>query len=151
MTMTSKRVAPFIPLLFAACPAFAGSCELVINSDDRMAFDTSDLSVASTCKEVKLTLNHTGKLPAAAMGHNWVLAETSKVRSIANAGMNAGAENAYLKVGDDRVIAHTRLIGGGESTTITFNTDRLSAGGDYTFFCSFPGHSGVMKGTFRFA
>ena len=35
------------------------------------------LAVAADCTEVKLTLKHTGKLPAAAMGHNWVLVKTA--------------------------------------------------------------------------
>ncbi|MDE0842251.1 MAG: plastocyanin/azurin family copper-binding protein [Porticoccaceae bacterium] len=29
---------------------------------------------------------------------------------------------------------------------MTFSTDKLSAGGAYTFFCSFPGHSYSMRG-----
>lgn len=138
-------------LLLAGNNALAGTCDLVVSSDDKMTFDTTELKVPGSCKEVKLTLKHTGTLPVTAMGHNWVLSETSKVRSIANAGMSAGPETSYLKADDERVLAHTKLIGGGESTTITFKTDKLTAGTDYTFFCSFPGHSGVMKGKFVFS
>jgi azurin len=45
-----------------------------------------------------------------------------------------------------RVIAHTKIIGGGETTKITFPGKALTAGGDYSFYCSFPGHSTMMKG-----
>ena len=38
------------------------------------------------------------------------------------------------------------LIGGGQKTKITFPGKKLTAGGDYSFFCSFPGHSTLMKG-----
>lgn len=48
------------------------------------------------------------------------------------------------------MIAHTKVIGGGDSTTVSFATSKLSKGGDYTFFCSFPGHWAMMKGTLSF-
>jgi azurin len=44
------------------------------------------------------------------------------------------------------VIAHTKVVGGGESTSVKFPVSKLTKGGDYTFFCSFPGHYGLMKG-----
>jgi azurin len=37
------------------------------------------------------------------------------------------------------------MIGGGATTTIEF---AAPAKGFYSFFCSFPGHMGFMKGTF---
>lgn len=106
------------------------------------------MSVPATCKEVTVTLNHTGKLPVTAMGHNWVLASTADYQTVATAGMSAGAENGYLPKDDARVLAHTKLIGGGESSSVTFKTDGL-AGKDLTFFCSFPGHFAMMKGSFK--
>jgi azurin len=42
------------------------------------------------------------------------------------------------------------VIGGGETTTVTFPTSKLKKGGDYTFFCSFPGHWSIMKGKLTF-
>lgn len=134
----------------AAMPAFAADdCALEINSNDAMQFDQAELSVPATCKEVTLTLHHTGAMPKAAMGHNWVLSTTENMPAIATDGMGAGADNDYIKTDDDRVIAHTALIGGGESDTITFSTADMKAGDDYSFFCSFPGHIGVMKGKFN--
>jgi azurin len=40
------------------------------------------------------------------------------------------------------------VIGGGEETTITIDISGLEAGGDYTYFCSFPGHFVLMNGKF---
>ena len=37
------------------------------------------------------------------------------------------------------------MIGGGQTTSITFTAP---AAGTYDFICSFPGHSGLMKGKF---
>ena len=59
----------------------------------------------------------------------------------------AGLDNHYIKPEDERVIAFTNIIGGGEKTSVTFSVDKLKAGEDYTFFCSFPGHIALMKGT----
>jgi azurin len=60
-----------------------------------------------------------------------------------------GAEQVGPK-NDARIIAHTKLIGGGETTTVSFPTAKLKKGGDYTFFCSFPGHWAQMKGKLTF-
>ena len=64
--------------------------------------------------------------------------------------MSAGLPNNYVPKDDKRIIAHTKVVGGGESTSITFPTSSLKKGGDYTFFCSFPGHWSVMKGKLTF-
>ncbi|MEF7615669.1 azurin [Aquincola sp. MAHUQ-54] len=137
-------------LLLATAAAQARTCALTISSNDQMQFDQAELKVAADCKTVDLTLKHSGTLPVSAMGHNWVLTETAAARAVALAGMNAGAASAYVKPGDERVIASTPVIGGGGSTRISFSTDRLAKGGDYTFFCSFPGHWSVMKGKLVF-
>lgn len=128
----------------------AKTCEIAIDSTDQMAFSTKELKVAGDCTEVKLTLNHTGKLAKAAMGHNWVLTKTADYMGVANDGLKAGAAADYLAAGDARIIAHTKLIGGGESDSVTFPTSALEKGGDYTFFCSFPGHWAIMKGVLVF-
>lgn len=125
-------------------------CEVSINANDMMQFSEKTLSVPATCSEVTLTLNHTGKMPAQSMGHNVVIADTANIQAIGTDGMSAGAENNYVKPEDDRVYAHTDVVGGGESTTITFSTEKMTAGGDYSFFCSFPGHWAVMQGKFEF-
>lgn len=152
--MTLSRILASAVLLGAlsvfAPLTHAKTCELTIAGNDAMQFDKQTLAVAADCTEVKLTLTHTGKLPAAAMGHNWVLTETAAFQPVAAAGTSAGLANDYVPKDDKRVIAHTKIIGGGESTSVTFPTSALKKGGDYTFFCSFPGHWSVMKGKLTF-
>ncbi|MDV2856629.1 MULTISPECIES: azurin [Oceanimonas] len=135
-------------LLSAALPAMADDCSLTIEGNDAMQFNQQELSVPASCKEVTLTLNHTGSLAKNVMGHNWVLSETADMQEIANGAISAGADNDYLDTSDERIIAHTDLIGGGESSSVTFSTEGMTAGGDYSYFCSFPGHIGMMKGKF---
>ena len=139
----------FTALTLLSATTMASECELVINSNDQMQFDQKELSVPASCEEVKLVLNHTGQLGANVMGHNWVLTATADFQAVAQAGMGAGVANNYVPAGDDRVLAFTKVIGGGESTEITFSTKGLDASGDYTFFCSFPGHWAIMKGAFK--
>jgi azurin len=67
--------------------------------------------------------------------------------AVAQAGQAAGAPN-YLPAGDARIIAATDAIGGGAQTSVTFATSALQRGGDYTFFCTFPGHFVLMNGKF---
>ena len=130
--------------------ASAKTCDVAIEGNDAMKFNTDRIAIAADCTEVQVTLKHPGKLPVTAMGHNWVLTETSAFQPVATAGTAAGAAAGYLPKNDPRVIASTKLIGGGETTTLRFPTAKLKKGGDYTFFCSFPGHWTQMKGKLTF-
>lgn len=141
-----------VSLLALAGNAFAADkvCKLEITGTDAMQYDKKELVVAADCTQVELTLHHSGKLPAQAMGHNWVLAKSADVSGIASDGVGAGFAKDHIKDGDARVIAHTKIVGGGQSTSVTFPTSKLKAGESYTYFCSFPGHSSIMKGAFKF-
>ncbi len=151
MKLTFRTLA-VCSLLALAGNAFGADkvCKLEITGTDGMKYDKSELSVAADCTQVELTLHHSGKLPAQAMGHNWVLAKTSDMSGVAADGAGAGFANDHIKSGDARAIAHTKIVGGGQSTSITFPTSALKKGEAYSFFCSFPGHSQLMKGTFKF-
>jgi azurin len=136
----------------AALPVYAHAdpCTLEISGNDLIQYDKKELAVPATCAHVTVTLHHTGKLPKEAMGHNWVLVSTADLTAVANAGMSAGLANDYLPPADKRVLAHTKVIGGGESASITFATSALKKGGDYSYLCSFPGHNALMRGVFKF-
>ena len=142
------RNAALIALLgLASTPLLAAACSVDVESTDQMTFNTQAISVSKSCKTFTVNLKHTGSLPKTAMGHNWVLSKTADMPGIATDGIPAGPDASYLKAGDERVIAHTDLIGGGESTSVTFDVSKLAAGEDYSFFCSFPGHYSLMKGS----
>ncbi|MNP11631.1 Azurin [compost metagenome] len=81
------------------------------------------------------------------MGHNLVISKEADMQPIATDGLGAGIEKSYLKEGDARVIAHTKIIGAGEKDSVTFDVAKLAEGEKYGFFCSFPGHISMMKGT----
>lgn len=127
--------------------ATVADCATTIEGNDAMQYNVGSIAIPKSCSEFKITLNHTGKLPVAAMGHNVVIAAASDMQAIAADGIGAGAAADYVKAGDARVIAHSKLIGGGESTSVSFATSKLQGTGPYEFFCSFPGHSAMMKGS----
>ena len=129
-----------------ASPAWSQECAATIEGNDSIEFVQTSLTVSTSCDSFSLTLKHIGTLGPTIMGHNWVLTTTADFSAVANAGMGAGAENNYVPPNDARVLAATKIIGGGEETTISFDPSKLEPGGDYTFFCSFPGHYTLMQG-----
>jgi azurin len=141
---------PATMLLSTPAAAAGDSCKMEITGNDQMQYDKKELDVPASCKEVTVTLHHAGQLPAAAMGHNWALVNTPDLNAVANAGMGAGLASDYVPPGDKRVLAHTKVVGGGQTTSVTFSTAALKAGGDYTFLCTFPGHNALMRGKFKF-
>jgi len=119
--------------------------ELVLESTDAMQFTKKELKVKAG-QTVKLTLKHTGKLAKAAMGHNFVLLAAGT--NVADFGQKAAQarDTEYIPKSEaSKIIAHTKLIGGGESTTIEFKAPKK---GTYTYICSFPGHYALMQGKF---
>lgn len=136
------------PAASAEAPAAAaGACEAVVESNDMMNFNTKELVIDKTnCKEFKVTLKHTGKMPKTAMGHNIVISKAEDTQAVIKDGAGAGADGDYVKAGDERVIGHTKLIGGGEETSVTVDTSKFADGGKYEFYCSFPAHSSQMLG-----
>jgi azurin len=135
----------------AAGAAQAANCQLTVEANDMIQFNARALQVDAGCSEVQLTLHHVGKMEAHVLGHDWVLARSADVAALANAGIAAGFDKGYLPPGDKRILAATRIVGGGEATTITFSTANLAPGGDYSFFCSYPGHTSMMRGRFQLA
>ena len=114
---------------------------LILNSNDQMQFDKKVLS-ASPGQKVTLTLNHTGRGNKMIMGHNFVLLKSGiDVDDFARRAVEA-SDSEYIPEGDE-MIAYTTLIGGGETTSVTFEAPST---GIYTFICTFPAHYQLMMG-----
>jgi len=153
MTLTRHSFAALLivalPALMLASPAQAAKvCKLAITGNDSIQYDKKSLSITPDCTSVELTLTHIGKLPAQSMGHDWVLVKAEDMAAVANDGLAAGIANNFVKKDDARVIAHTKVVGGGESTSVTFATSLLKKGQAYKYMCTFPGHNGLMNGDF---
>lgn len=148
--MRSVRLIGAGALLLAGGFAHADPCKLIIESNDQMQFNVHELTVPTQCADVEVTLRHSGQLSSKVMGHDWVLARDSDMSGIVNAGLAAGRSSGYLPAGDPRIIAATRIVGGGESDTTKFSTQALRPGVRYVFFCTSPGHAVLMRGAFIF-
>ena len=147
--MKLRNIAALSILVAMAGPVLAAECAVQIDGNDAMQFNKTSIDVPQSCKDFTVNLTHSGKLPKAAMGHDWVLTKTADMKAVDTDGLAAGLANNYVKPGDTRVIAHTKIIGAGETASVTFPVSKLSPSESYTFFCSFPGHSSVMHGTLK--
>ena len=127
----------------AAAPA-AGNCATTVEANDAMQFNTKEIQVSKACKEFTITLKHTGTQPKTSMGHNIVIGKAEDMDGIFKDGVGA-ADTDYVKPDDARVVAHTKLIGGGEESSLTLDPAKL-ADGEYKFACTFPGHGALMNG-----
>lgn len=151
--MMARCLSPWLALLallpFSAA-TLARNCAVTVEATDMMTFNLNTIRVPGDCARLRVTLKHVGRMPAQAMGHNWVLTEARHHRDVGLAGGRMKLADGYLPRNDARVIAHTPVIGGGQAAEVVFPTSRLRKGGAYTFFCSFPGHWNMMKGTLTF-
>lgn len=116
---------------------------IALEAGDDMRFNQQDFTIPAG-KEITLSLKHTGQSDKNIMGHNVVILKPGASTSdFGNDAVNAKAEEYIPKDMADKVVAHTKLIGGGEQTEIKFT---ITEPGSYPFLCSFPGHFGMMKG-----
>ncbi|MCC9078834.1 plastocyanin/azurin family copper-binding protein [Litorilinea aerophila] len=122
-----------------ASPAVA---ELSLGTDgENMKFDKTEFTVRAG-QEVQLTFHNS----ATTLQHNWVLVNGGDdvAEQVDQAAVAAGFDKGFIP-DSDLILAHTRLLNGGEEETITFTAP--SQPGDYTFLCTFPGHfQAGMKG-----
>lgn len=136
-------------LLLAAAPfVSANDCSVELTGDDQLKFNLKTIEVSKQCDSFTINFKHVGKLAREVMGHNVVITKDADKSAVNTAGMQAGLENDYLPADDARVVAATDLIGGGETTSVSFDPKKIAAE-DYVFFCSFPGHAAVMTGNIK--
>lgn len=121
------------------------SVNVALAGNDMMKFDKSEIRVKAG-QEVTLTLRHVGKLDKKVMGHNFVLLKPgTDITAFSISASDAGEATDWIPDGGTAVIAHTKMLGGGETASVTFMAPEA---GSYDFICSFPGHSAMMRGKF---
>lgn len=155
MTTTPKRGLPahrvtkFASVLCLGLVALLQSCSrapeappksVEVKADDKMRFDVTAFE-AKPGQKISLTLKNVGTTPKFSMGHNLVVLdrtvnEGNVLKFLDTA--SGEASHDYVPPGSKEVLAHTKLLGPGESDTITFTAPFVP--GDYLYVCSFPGH-----------
>lgn len=114
-----------------------------LTGDDQLRYDKTLFKVKAGQK-ITLDFKNIGTQPAAAMSHNVViLQQGTDVQKFGEAAVPAASTGHIPASMKDDVIAHTKLLGPGESDKITFT---LPDAGVYDFICTFPGHFGTMHG-----
>src|SRR6476646_11185775 len=142
-----------LPLLALGCSALLLSVvgcsrapeatpkEVTVQADDKMRYDVTAFD-ASPGQKIALTIKNIGTTPKFSMGHNFVLLDrtinTGNVQAsfLDKASMEASHDD--VPPGDKNVLAHSKLLGPGESEVVTFNAPYIP--GEYLYLCSFPGH-----------
>lgn len=117
-----------------------------LTASDQMKFNLERFMVEAG-STVKIHFKNVGTMPKMSMGHNVVvLKQGVDEKAFAEAAIQAPANDYIPPAKTDEVIAHTKMLGGGEEDSVIFKVP--SKKGNYTFICSFPGHFQVgMKGT----
>jgi azurin len=148
-----KTSAHLIPIIALGCSAFisllagcsqapsAPPKEVTVQADDKMRYDFTAFDV-SPGQKVVVTFKNIGTTPKFSMGHNFVLLDRSitpaNIQSTFLDKASMEAAHDYVPPGDKNVLAHSKLLGPGETETVTFNAPYVP--GDYLYVCSFPGH-----------
>lgn len=164
-------IALFVPLLFAQVSTSQAQSAKTINviGTNQMKFTVaskkSGLTVGKSVKgdngntqyilksitakpgqKMKIVLHNYSKLPAGAMSHDWVLLKMNANASKVANNSSQAKSNGYIAPGvENQIIAHTGLVSGGHSSSVTFTVPNKT--GSYEFICTFPGHyMAGMKG-----
>jgi azurin len=115
-----------------------GVTVIEMTGNDRMKYNLEAFSVPAGSR-VQLNFRNVGKMPKAVMGHNVVFLIAGVDSGAFATAAAAARDNGYIPVQfKDQILAHTNLLGSGESDTIEFTAPDIS--GDYEFLCSFPAH-----------
>jgi len=114
-----------------------------VTGSDQMRFSAGRINVKAG-ETITIELKNAGTLPKEAMGHNLVVLKPgTDPMAFAMKAVSAKATDYMPADANDQVIAHTKLLGPGESDTIKIPAP---AAGTYPFVCTFPGHAAIMKG-----
>ncbi|SEK70481.1 plastocyanin/azurin family copper-binding protein [Parapedobacter koreensis] len=120
----------------------AVSNELALEGNDLMKYNKTLFRVKAG-QPVKLTFHNAGEMPKESMGHNVVILQPgTDLPAFGGEAIKAPDAEYIPATFASSIIAHTKLLGPGETDTIEFTLEA----GVYPFLCSFPGHYGVMQG-----
>jgi len=130
----------------AAKSASAAGRTIEITAADTMKYSVTELT-AKPGEKLHVVLKALGTMPKIAMAHNFVLLKAGvNPQDVATAAFNARATDFIPPDMKDKIIAHTGLVGGGETTEVSFTAPTKP--GAYDYLCTFPGHFAAgMHGT----
>jgi azurin len=145
-----------LTLLALVAPLSAQDASTVIelkpsaNAATALAYDKAEFT-AKAGEKIKLVMNNMGGIVP--QPHNVVLCKPGTAEKVMGAAMALlsdpnGMAKSYVPESTD-VLAHTKFANPGQSESIEVTLP--AEVGDYPFFCSYPGHSAIMKGVIKVA
>jgi azurin len=128
-----KEAAP--PAAGASSP---GPRVIEIMTGDNMKYSVPEID-ATPGEELKVLLSSNSSQPREAMAHNFVvLDKDADIGDFIQTAATAKADGYLPAAMMGEVIAHSKLLGGGQSDEVVFKAP--AAPGEYPYFCTFPGH-----------
>ena len=138
----------------------ADSCRIKIFGTDRMQYVDennklmSEITVPHTCSFFTLDFHFKGKMSSRIMGHNIVVTNTKDKEAVSKEALSRGKTHNYLPSSGPKVIAASlKTLGGAKEDfseeEILVDMSKIDSKEKYSFFCSFPGHSLIMNGSFK--
>jgi azurin len=105
---------------------------------DTMKYSVPEIDAAAG-EELKVVLTSNSSQPREAMAHNFVLLDKDAdlgdfIQTAATAKADGYLPTALM----GEVIAHSKLLGSGQSDEVDFKAPAVP--GEYPYFCTFPGH-----------
>ncbi|GGG86603.1 outer membrane protein H.8 [Parapedobacter pyrenivorans] len=138
---TTEQQAPAVDI--PGLEDVAVSNEVALEGNDLMQYNKTLFRVKAG-QPIKLTFKNAGEMPKESMGHNVVVVQPGTDLPALGGEAIKAVDTEYIPVTfASSIIAHTKLLGPGETDAIEFT---LEEKGVYPFLCSFPGHYGVMQG-----
>ena len=123
-------------------PAISGSPILdIASAGGELRFGKDMLTVEAGVEVVERFRN-----ASSVFQHNWVLVQDGTKDDVAKDGLEAGIGDDYVRPGDQRVVANSRLLSLGQTEEVRFTAP---SAGTYQFVCTFPGHNATMFGAFE--
>lgn len=138
MLKKTRLVVAGVVLGLSAVSVAHAAQSFTIEGTNALRFSKEQLSV-SPGEKITIKLVNKSALPASAMAHNWILLKPDADATAFDRAAQTSPDDGYFpKSKADEVIAHTALVAGGKSDTITFTAPEKP--GDYEYICTFPGH-----------
>ena len=146
---TSFKSFPIVALCFGAFLYCFSGCSrapeappkaVELHVDDKIKFDVGAFD-AKPGQKIQVTFKNVGNTPKFSMGHNFILLDKSINEQNVTKFLDAASTEAahdYVPPNAREVLAHSKLLGPGETDVVTFTAPFVP--GDYLYLCSFPGH-----------
>jgi azurin len=138
-TRPAENAGTFIPGL----DKLEFSDSLLLQANENMRFN-KELFRVHAGKKIRLIFKNTQAKTTGSMSHNVVILKPGvEIADFAEVAVKAKEEQYVPSSLDSLIIAHTHLVGAGDSEELEFS---IPEPGIYNFICSFPGHWGTMQG-----